>query len=163
MQIQISWLLQKPTDLDLHCLQNRVYPGSAGQRLNEIESDAQETFEEPNSRLSYACLCICAVWSRYLGLYSIKRLTWNMGRRPRIHMTNKAPDRHVHLHSLSSIFAIGKKKVRPFCLAFTHSSTEPACDVWFLKHMHSICPNDRMSEQRNKQINERNDKKKNAL
>ena len=22
---------QKPTDLDLHCLQNRVYPGSAGQ------------------------------------------------------------------------------------------------------------------------------------
>ena len=33
MQIQISWLLQKPTDLDLHCLQNRVYPGSAGQEL----------------------------------------------------------------------------------------------------------------------------------
>ena len=26
-------LLQKPTDLDLHCLQNRVYPGSAGQGL----------------------------------------------------------------------------------------------------------------------------------
>ena len=24
---------QKPTDLDLHCLQNRVYPGSAGQGL----------------------------------------------------------------------------------------------------------------------------------
>ena len=33
MQIQISWLL-KPTDLDLHCLQNRIYPGSAGQGLN---------------------------------------------------------------------------------------------------------------------------------
>ena len=30
MQIQISWLLQKPTDLDLHCLQRQVYPGSAG-------------------------------------------------------------------------------------------------------------------------------------
>ena len=25
---------QKPTDLDLHCLQNRVYPGSAGQGLS---------------------------------------------------------------------------------------------------------------------------------
>ena len=25
--------LKKPTDLDLHCLQNRVYPGSAGQGL----------------------------------------------------------------------------------------------------------------------------------
>ena len=35
MQIQISWLLQKPTDLDLHCLQNRVYQGSAGQGLME--------------------------------------------------------------------------------------------------------------------------------
>ena len=33
MQIQISCLLQKPTDLDLHCLQNRVYSGSAGQGL----------------------------------------------------------------------------------------------------------------------------------
>ena len=33
MQIQISWLLQKPTDLDLHCLQKRTYPGSAGQGL----------------------------------------------------------------------------------------------------------------------------------
>ena len=33
VQIQISWLLQKPTDLELLCLQNRVYPGSAGQGL----------------------------------------------------------------------------------------------------------------------------------
>ena len=38
VQIQISWLLQKLTDLDLtdldlHCLQGRVYPGSAGQGL----------------------------------------------------------------------------------------------------------------------------------
>ena len=39
MQIQISWLLKKPTDLDLHCLQNRVYPGSAGQGLNNVEKD----------------------------------------------------------------------------------------------------------------------------
>ena len=29
-QIQISWLLQKPTDLDLHCLQSGAYPDSAG-------------------------------------------------------------------------------------------------------------------------------------
>ena len=33
MQIQDSWLLKKPTDLELHCLQNRVYLGSAGQGL----------------------------------------------------------------------------------------------------------------------------------
>ena len=36
VQIQISWLLKKPTDLDLHCLQSRVYPGSAGLRLKGI-------------------------------------------------------------------------------------------------------------------------------
>ena len=34
MQIQISWLLQKPTDLGLHCLQRQGYPGSAEQRLS---------------------------------------------------------------------------------------------------------------------------------
>ena len=33
VQIQITWLLQKPTDLDLHCLKGKVYPGSAGQVL----------------------------------------------------------------------------------------------------------------------------------
>ena len=33
MQIQISWLFQKPTDLDLHCLQSSIYPSSAGQGL----------------------------------------------------------------------------------------------------------------------------------
>ena len=27
MQIQISWLLQKPTDLDLHCLQRKEISG----------------------------------------------------------------------------------------------------------------------------------------
>ena len=31
---QCRFLLQKPTDLDLHCLQIRVYLGSAGQGLS---------------------------------------------------------------------------------------------------------------------------------
>ena len=39
VQIQISWLLQKPTDLDLHCLQRQgIYPVSAGQGLNAIKN-----------------------------------------------------------------------------------------------------------------------------
>ena len=33
MQIQISWLLQKPTDLDLLCLQRQGILDSAGQGL----------------------------------------------------------------------------------------------------------------------------------
>ena len=45
VQIQISWLLQKPTDLDLHCLQVRIYPGSAGQGLRNF------TFQPDEARM----------------------------------------------------------------------------------------------------------------
>ena len=34
VQVQISWLLQKPTDLDLHCLQRQGYQETARQGLN---------------------------------------------------------------------------------------------------------------------------------
>ena len=36
MQVQISWLLQKPTDLDLHCLQMQGICGLSRIRLNAI-------------------------------------------------------------------------------------------------------------------------------
>ena len=38
MQIQISWLLQKPTDLDLHCLQRQGCPSSARQGLSHQQA-----------------------------------------------------------------------------------------------------------------------------
>ena len=38
MQIQISWLHQKLTDLDLYCLQRQAYPGSAGQGLRGVNT-----------------------------------------------------------------------------------------------------------------------------
>ena len=34
MQMQISWLLQKPTDLDLHCLQRKGISGFSRTRVN---------------------------------------------------------------------------------------------------------------------------------
>ena len=34
MQIQISWLLQKPTELDLHCLQRQSISGFSRTRVN---------------------------------------------------------------------------------------------------------------------------------
>ena len=40
VQIQISWLLQKPTDLDQHC-KGRIYLGSAGQGLMKKKNDNQ--------------------------------------------------------------------------------------------------------------------------
>ena len=36
MQVQISWLLKKPTDLGLH-FKDRVYLGSAGQGLSSAQ------------------------------------------------------------------------------------------------------------------------------
>ena len=36
MQIQISWLLQKPTDLDLHCLQRQGISGFSRTRVNTL-------------------------------------------------------------------------------------------------------------------------------
>ena len=38
MQIQISWLLQKPTDLDLHCLQRKAISGFSRSRVNYASS-----------------------------------------------------------------------------------------------------------------------------
>ena len=44
MQIQISWLLQEPTNLDLYCLQRpgSVHPGSAGLGLNSGKKSEAE-------------------------------------------------------------------------------------------------------------------------
>ena len=36
VQIQISWLLQKPTDLDLHCLQRQGISGFSRTRVNNL-------------------------------------------------------------------------------------------------------------------------------
>ena len=38
VQIQISWLLQKPTDLDLHCLQRQGISGLSRTRVNIHEN-----------------------------------------------------------------------------------------------------------------------------
>ena len=41
MQIQISWLLHKPTDLDLHCLQRKAISGLCRTRVNTRQSEGQ--------------------------------------------------------------------------------------------------------------------------
>ena len=48
VQIQISWLHQKPTELDLHC-KSRVYLGSVGQGLRYIQN---VTFSELSTKTS---------------------------------------------------------------------------------------------------------------
>ena len=49
--IQISWLLQKPTDLDLHCLQE-VYPDSAGQGYLSYLKVSSMSKENPSEKIS---------------------------------------------------------------------------------------------------------------
>ena len=36
MQLQISWLLEKPTDLDLHCLQKKGISRFSRTRVNNV-------------------------------------------------------------------------------------------------------------------------------
>ena len=43
MQIQISWFLQKPTDLDLHCLQRQGVSCSAREGLNSFTAQTKVT------------------------------------------------------------------------------------------------------------------------
>ena len=57
MQIQISWLLQKPTDLALHCLQRQVYPGSAGQGF--IHKALEKNLYTQIKRLNIVANLIC--------------------------------------------------------------------------------------------------------
>ena len=38
VQVQISWLLQKPTDLDLHCLQRQGISGFSRTRVNKFDN-----------------------------------------------------------------------------------------------------------------------------
>ena len=46
VQIQISWLLQKPSDLDLHCLQRQDISGlRAGHGLRFLQADCEDSFE----------------------------------------------------------------------------------------------------------------------
>ena len=60
MQIQISWLLQKPTDLDLHCLQRYGCPGSAGQGLIHVLLNffAHSSFRVMSQMLNFSEICL---------------------------------------------------------------------------------------------------------
>ena len=63
MQIQISWLLQKPTDLDLHCLLRQAYPGSTGLGLN-LNQKKESHLTTSNRRWSvffYVCHVRCHI------------------------------------------------------------------------------------------------------
>ena len=42
VQIQISWLLEKPTDLDLHCLQRQAISGFSRSRVKLFGSDCTD-------------------------------------------------------------------------------------------------------------------------
>ena len=53
MQIQISWLLQKPTDLDLHCLLKQVMSCSAREGLEISYKDSSNNPDDYNKVSQY--------------------------------------------------------------------------------------------------------------
>ena len=70
MQIQISWLLQKPTDLDLHCLQRHDISGqdkgSAGQGLKWVKyCDQQDINSYEMFYESFLILCVSMLENKY--------------------------------------------------------------------------------------------------
>ena len=63
MQIQISWLLQKPTDLDLHCLQRQGISGFSRTRVKPHadsngpdQSNIHATCSKPSLNIHYSSL-----------------------------------------------------------------------------------------------------------
>ena len=124
MQIQISWLLKKPTDLDLHCLQ-RAYPGSAGQGLNsKVPSIAPNKALFLIKKLLIFFLCshenICCVYSLEAPFYSAPASPIQRGRLPLLPFS-AAPlpflsypllyfnSRHKTLHFGENFMKIGTK------------------------------------------------------
>ena len=75
VQIQISWLLKKPTDLDLYCLQRQDISGFSRTRVNSFGSDdgsndgsshgslALDGHMLPAKRLIYFLFCVCIVYA----------------------------------------------------------------------------------------------------
>ena len=55
VQIQISWLLQKPTDLDLHCLQRQSISGFSRTRVKIARwvANSEDPDETPHSVVSH--------------------------------------------------------------------------------------------------------------
>ena len=70
MQIQISWLLQKPTDLDLHCLQRQGISGFSRTRVKLIGNpvfkahcvDPDQMPHSAESDLGLHCLPMHLLW-----------------------------------------------------------------------------------------------------
>ena len=56
VQIQISWLLQKPTDLDLHCLQKQGISGLSRTRVKKV-SFCLALYTEVNSQTFVVISC----------------------------------------------------------------------------------------------------------
>ena len=81
MQIQISWLLQKPTDLDLHCLQMQSISGFSRTRVKIISLGAVDVTVPISLALN-----LRSTDSRYVGRSSIQE--WVSGKyriRPNYH------------------------------------------------------------------------------
>ena len=101
MQIQISWLLQKPNDLDLHCLQKQGISGFSRTRVKILSGMANSV--DPNwSSLIWVCtVCIC----HFVGNFGVQKF-----RTFTIYTLAKALSSHQHFTTLIHEMDFRRKK-----------------------------------------------------
>ena len=96
MQIQISWLLQKPTDLDLHCLQGQNISGFSRTRVYSNEPEREKmyllicSFNEDSNQPAHSCspirdfifhikkFCIFGLGGRVVRRCRVSYVTWGV-------------------------------------------------------------------------------------
>ena len=108
VQIQISWLLQKPTDLDLHCLQRYDIFGFSRTRVN-LYWFIWSLKCQKNLQQTPFLFLFTFQWKHEL-IFHLNSLTWN-----------------VKSYSLWKIYKFVLKKIKM-------SSAAVVTDAWRLKH-----------------------------
>ena len=76
VQIQIRWLLQKPTDLDLHCLQRQGISGFSRTRVKLLDLTSTLTWISVTGlRVQFL-----SVWAFFSSIFKLKSTKFNLGR-----------------------------------------------------------------------------------
>ena len=107
MQIQISWLLQKPTDLDLHCLQRQGISGFSRTRVKVLLQLI------PHTVLCWSIWNSAAILSWSLDVYVVLALwsfwlTWAEGSGWAVVITPLLPSRlsvHPSVHTFERLLS----------------------------------------------------------
>ena len=122
MQIQISWLLQKPTDLDLHCLQRQSISGLSRTRV-KVAGYTWKVFQPfcKGRQLLQTGSCLSCIWN-FSKMRLILRERISSQRKPPLHNPHEKGGNipNPQLYPLEMLFPL---EVCPFSLKYTVCAT----------------------------------------